>query len=224
MSDPTPNPCREFRHAVPVFTDGELSPERILALEAHRDACPPCAEFLRIEREFRALLADNLGPAEPPAGFDERLRSKLKRERVRGWLRVGGLALAASLALATGGWGALRARAARATPQFAGIPAHPAGALPVSAKLENGAVLRGELICINCRLWEKYGLGDNCAKSGHRGALLLSDGRIIYFSDETPEPLRAPPGAGVGAQIEVHGDYAPGEQFIRVADYRLLKS
>ena len=75
--------------------DGELSPERRQALEAHLARCPQCAAlFDTLSRQSQALRELD---CTPPQGLEEKILSNLPARRVIHWRRWG--ALAACLAL-----------------------------------------------------------------------------------------------------------------------------
>ena len=102
----------------------------------------------------------------------------------------------------------------------------PLTALTVSTGALAPTTLRGQLVCVHCLLSERYHLKSDCQHEGHRGALLLSDGTLIYFMDGTDDKLRKPEGTGtlLEHELEVEGDYAPGEKFLKVRNYHLVNS
>ena len=60
----------------------------------------------------------------------------------------------------------------------------------ISTRLPAPATLRGRLVCVHCLLSERYHLQSDCLHQGHRGALLLNDGTLVFFMDGTDEKLR----------------------------------
>jgi anti-sigma factor RsiW len=72
--------CQECLDLLVDYLEGELSPERALALEIHLELCPPCVAFLNTYRGTvdlaRTLRADDIPPE-----LTQRLIDFLTRER-----------------------------------------------------------------------------------------------------------------------------------------------
>ena len=74
--------CERFAELLGDYVDGVLKPLDVEAVEAHRLACPPCAELLADYERIPALVrrATNLSM---PSGAKARLRRLL----AHGWRR-----------------------------------------------------------------------------------------------------------------------------------------
>ncbi|MGH9054371.1 MAG: mycothiol system anti-sigma-R factor [Acidimicrobiales bacterium] len=49
--------CREALETLYHFLDGEMTPERRVAIQAHLDQCSPCLEAFDFESELKMLIA-----------------------------------------------------------------------------------------------------------------------------------------------------------------------
>jgi hypothetical protein len=143
--------CRAFRDAHVDLTDGTLPLAARTAARAHLDVCATCARFdAGVRRSL--LLARNLAPVVPSAGFRQRLAQRIARERATtrstsAVRRPGGRSLAAviSLAFAAGMAIAVVARAHRGMPSpdpriFAPV------ASASSSGVDRGTTLRADFL------------------------------------------------------------------------------
>jgi len=95
--------CEKVWHESSNYVDGTVAPELRLAMDEHIKTCRRCASVIDGMRNIVTLYGDER-MAELPAGFSQRLRSKLEanmpqtRRRFFGW----GLAFAASVLVAGG--------------------------------------------------------------------------------------------------------------------------
>ena len=97
--------CEKVWHESSDYVDGTVSPELRLAMDEHIKTCRQCASVIDGMRNIITLYGDER-MAELPAGFSQRLRTKLDanmpqtqtRRRFFGW----GLAFAASVLVAGG--------------------------------------------------------------------------------------------------------------------------
>ncbi len=83
---------------VTAFVDGELDASSPAAVAAHVEACPACRAQAEAERDLRARLG-RLPVPELPAGFEARLRSRVRRRPVAAMAARWALPLAATLVL-----------------------------------------------------------------------------------------------------------------------------
>ena len=219
--------CQNFRRALAPALDHELPPAQQLEFDAHRAGCGECNEFLRIETAFNEFLKENLAAGPLPEMVDAGIKRTLRGARRADLLRASGGGLAALLLVGLVSYGSVRL--------FAHPGAAPGGlssglaspdALTVSNRLPAPTTLRGQLVCVHCLLSERYHLKSDCLHEGHRGALLLNDGTLVFFMDGTDDQLRKPDGTGnlLEHQVEIEGDYAPGEKFVKVRNYHLVNS
>lgn len=228
------NPCDLFRRQTYLALDGELPPVQAVEYDAHRASCPPCDDYHRLEAEFGRLLQASLQPEALPPGIDDRLLKTVARERRRRLLRAAGLGAAALLMMGAVSFATTRwvggARPLRGEPLTA-AEAHGLAAEPVRMSLPRdlpaepvATFFRGELVCPQCVLATRHRRATHCLSEGHKGALLLPTGEIIYFSDDSGDGVRHPAGPQIGQRIEVWGDYHPREKMLAVRAVERLPS
>ncbi len=117
--------CKDFRHLLGAYADGELEPASLLTVEEHVTHCETCRERVALDRAFRASLKRVVrGEASAPSpardAMRERMAAAMGAEATRGaareedakrrarrssasWRTIVPLASAATLALV---WGA----------------------------------------------------------------------------------------------------------------------
>ena len=96
--------CQQTRELIDAYVDGELDLVKSLEIEEHLKNCESCAQAYERIRGLRSVLTNNALRFEPPADFERRLRSALRKQdgssarpsflRWR-WLPLGASALAA---------------------------------------------------------------------------------------------------------------------------------
>lgn len=96
--------CQQTRELIHGYVDGELDLVKSLEIEDHLKECEACAQAYERIRALRSALTNNALRFEPPANFERRLRSALRKQddstakpsflRWR-WLSVGASLLAA---------------------------------------------------------------------------------------------------------------------------------
>lgn len=229
--------CQNFHRAAAPALDHELPPAPQLEFDAHRAACPECADFLRVEAAFNEFLRENLAAGPLPDRVDAGIKRTLRGARRADALRAASTGMAALFLVGLVSYGSVRlfshpggADTSAAAPGglLSGLPGriNPTSALKISTGALSPATLRGQLVCVHCLLSERYHQKTDCLHEGHRGALLLGDGTLIYFMDGTDDKLRMPDDTGnlLEHEVEVEGDYAPGEKFLKVRNYHLVNS
>jgi hypothetical protein len=75
--------CAVARAGFSGYLDGAVSGVEMAAISAHLDGCHACAKDFKVWREVQRSLVE-LGPAQPPARLQARLRAALSVERERG--------------------------------------------------------------------------------------------------------------------------------------------
>jgi anti-sigma factor (TIGR02949 family) len=65
------------------YLDGELTPERIAAIEAHVAMCERCAPHIAFERAFKAALRSARSVPIDTRALGERVRAALRAEGFR---------------------------------------------------------------------------------------------------------------------------------------------
>jgi len=70
--------CQQAIDKLAEYLDGELTPDRLLALDAHLGICAPCRAYLATYRRTRELAA-KVNRVEMPERLKERLRALLGR-------------------------------------------------------------------------------------------------------------------------------------------------
>ncbi len=228
--------CQLFHRQIYMFLDGELPPAQHPEFEGHRDHCPGCARFLKTESELTSVLKNNLRSGDMPPAACNRLDRAIRWEKRRQSLRVWGLGVAAllliGLAVRVGG----QLRLSRA-PGASGVQyAEKAGsglfetisdrttasAMPLKDLVEN-TTFNGRLVCVSCLLSERHGTHGDCPAKGHRGALLLASGEILYFTDPSDQRLANPDSDMIDRLVTVSGDYLPKEKFIQVKNFQVAQ-
>ena len=219
-----------------LFLDGELAPAQHPEFEGHRAACPECERFLKTESDLTAVLKNNLRSGDMPPAACDRLDRVIRWEKRRRAIRFWGLGVAAllmiGLAIRLGGpLFQTRARDAAGV-QIAALPgagtaetiAHPqlVFAGPMKDLVENTS-FNGRLVCVSCLLSERHGTRSNCPVAGHRGALLLASGEILYFTDPSDPRLTQPGNDMLDRLVTIQGDYMPKEKFIQVKNFQIAQ-
>lgn len=101
----SPMPMRTDKHDISLivaYLDGDLSPREAEAFEAHRDACPRCAQQLADSARTRAIarhLAGSKLPADMWPGVSAGIRRAARWDRLIAFLRGPALAIAATAAI-----------------------------------------------------------------------------------------------------------------------------
>ena len=72
--------CRKTHDLIHGYVDGELDLVKSLEIEEHMKACDDCAGSYQAIRTLRSTVGDTALRFEPPANFEGRLRSALRRE------------------------------------------------------------------------------------------------------------------------------------------------
>jgi anti-sigma factor (TIGR02949 family) len=62
------------------FLDGELSPERLAALDEHIKMCGHCSSHLAFEQSFKAALRAARGQRVASSALGDRVRAALRRD------------------------------------------------------------------------------------------------------------------------------------------------
>ena len=102
--------CEAVRAEFSTYLDGASSGVEMAAIASHLDGCEACADEFAAWRTVQSALGE-LGPAQPPARLQARLRAALSVERARGthlsaprrWLTVWHNSIAPVALRATGG-------------------------------------------------------------------------------------------------------------------------
>jgi len=93
--------CQQTRELIHGYVDGELDLVKSLEIEEHLKECEACAQAYQRIRSLRSALANNALRFDPPANFERRLRSALRKEDARPalsrwrWWHVAVMALSA---------------------------------------------------------------------------------------------------------------------------------
>ena len=81
--------CQQTRELIHGFVDGELDLVKSLEIEEHLKDCEACAQTYQRIRSLRSALANDALRFDPPASFERRLRSALRKQddsRTGPWL------------------------------------------------------------------------------------------------------------------------------------------
>jgi anti-sigma factor RsiW len=100
--------CQETRELIHGYLDGEVDLVKSMEIEEHLRDCPACMQTYKSIRSLRSALGNSALRFEPPANFEQRLRSTLRQEsapesdplslRWR-WIVAGASLVAAGLAI-----------------------------------------------------------------------------------------------------------------------------
>ena len=82
--------CEETRDLIHAHLDGELDLVNSMEVERHLQDCDECSQVYQAMRSLRPAIGNDAVRFEPPAAFEKRLRSTLRRENqprsfVFGW-------------------------------------------------------------------------------------------------------------------------------------------
>jgi anti-sigma factor RsiW len=72
--------CQETRDLIHGYLDGELDLVKSLEIEEHLKDCHACAQAYKEIRSLRSSVGNSALRFDPPASFEKRLRSALRRE------------------------------------------------------------------------------------------------------------------------------------------------
>jgi len=72
--------CEQTRDLLHGYLDGEVDLVKSLEIEKHLKGCHACSESYQGIRSLQAAISHNTLRFEPPANFERRLRSTLRRE------------------------------------------------------------------------------------------------------------------------------------------------
>jgi anti-sigma factor RsiW len=64
-----------------AFVDGELDPESAERFRGHLGDCPECQKTLGFLMQLAARLSE-IGPVEPPEGWEDRATKRYERSKV----------------------------------------------------------------------------------------------------------------------------------------------
>lgn len=168
--------CKQFRELLDCYVDGELSADAAAAADAHLSECATCARTAAHLERLRTAVRQAVSAQIPSADLAQRIRQSLRPW----WLPSAPfpaagrrLAIAASLVLIIG-VGLAVAAGARIPNAVAGAMDSAVARLAEPADVE----LEGQLVCRDCELEKRHGERPMCQRTGHRGAIATSDGRI----------------------------------------------
>ena len=71
--------CRDAQELIHGFVDSELDLVRNLQMERHIHECPSCSATHERLRAMHTVVSDNSLYFQPPAGFEHRLRARLRK-------------------------------------------------------------------------------------------------------------------------------------------------
>lgn len=165
--------CKQFREVLDCYVDGELSAGATAAASAHVRECRACAltheRLNTLRRHVRSAVTAHL----PSPDLQHLVRRSLRPRslsRLRGHRRF---ALAAVVFFVLGlGLGV--ANAPRIQHAAVGV----LDQAIVHLADPTTVVLQATVLCRDCELKHRRGEQTHCARIGHHGAIVTSDGRI----------------------------------------------
>jgi hypothetical protein len=188
--------CKEFREALDLYADGELSAEARAAAGLHLSECCGCRAAADQMQKLRRAVKEVVGRHQPPAELAERVRRRLvSRRRL-----TAPLVAAAALALLVIAGGTPAGRAVLA-----------GGMEQVAFHLDEPQTIEveGEIVCRECELFSLYGGPAERDREGHHGALKTGGGKIWNFME------------GESASVLIHDESLIGKHVrVRARSYR----
>lgn len=169
--------CKQFREVLDCYVDGELSAGAMAAAGAHVRECGACALAHERLNTLRQHVRDAVAAHVPPSDLQHRVRRSLRPALLRGVMGPQSLgvrfAQAAAISLGIALWlGVMNAWRI----QDAVIGAVDQAIVHLASP--KTVVLQATIMCRDCELKHRHGEQTICARIGHHGAIVTSDGRI----------------------------------------------
>ena len=102
--------CQQTHKLIDGYVDGELDLVKSIEIEQHLADCPACTQTYKSRRRLQSVVRNDALRFQPPADFEKRLRTSLRREEKTerrpvwlnwGWLLAGTLCGAVLVGLLT---------------------------------------------------------------------------------------------------------------------------
>lgn len=206
--------CLEFRRALDLYVDGELSPEAAASASVHGSECASCKRTEQELRRLRQAVKDAVLQLHPPAGLAGRIQQSLSPSKSR----VGIAAIAAAVLLflsmaALSGMPGVRASLADRMEEVAFHLDQP-----------RTPVLEGEIVCRECELFAQYGFPVERDVQGHHGGLKTAEGKIWDFMESrASEPLIHDESL-LGKRVRIYARLYRRASCLEVINYQVLPS
>lgn len=210
--------CKQLRDVLDCYNDQELSAEAMAAADAHLRECAACTRAAAQLRALRQSMRRAAAAWDPPPDLERRVRAAIWPGRAAGlasaprWV----LAVAAAAILAVAAAGAFsrpRVEAAaiavvdQAVVRFADV---------------RQVVLDARVLCRDCELHERYGERATCERTGHRGAIATSDGRIWNIIEQPSSAELIHDKTLLGKKVRVRGRMFRAAGTIAIDAYEIL--
>lgn len=205
--------CRVFRDQVFHFQADEIPSREREPLEAHLDACPACARYLRVEEAFAGCLRRRFAPEIAPETLRRRVQVALDAQT----------AAAPRRRLRSGGWIALSVAAATvAAAAFLAPLASRRGGETAGVEAGRHVVRSAMVVDEDCdRAGVPVASQRDCRQPSHLNVLRMADGAYWSLSLDVPEARAIVADAALrGRTVMVEGDLYPSIRTLRLTRWR----
>lgn len=203
--------CKEFREALDLYTDGELSAEARASAGLHLSECSACRVAADQMHRLRRAVKEAVGRHEPSAELVEHVR---RSPAPRAGQRIAALlAAAAALALLLVAGGTPTGRAVLAS-----------GMEQVAFHLDDPQTIEveGVIVCRECELFMLYGGPAERDREGHHGALKTPSGKIWNFMEGEKSSVLIHDEALIGKRVRVRARSYRRAGCLEVEAYEVL--
>ncbi|MGH9159161.1 MAG: anti-sigma factor family protein [Vicinamibacteraceae bacterium] len=204
--------CKEFREALDLYVDDELSADGLASASAHLDECGGCRRAADELWWLRGAVRDVVRRHDPPPDVvrwaNDRFGSA--RRPLRAVIVMPALAFALLLGLFV--WSSdVRVRVAGALERAA-----------FQLDTPRTIVLDGELVCRDCELEALYGAKSMCHLKGHHGSLRTADGKIWTFMEGKASAVLIEDSSLLGRRVQVRGRLYRRAGCLEIESYKFL--
>jgi len=206
--------CKEFREALDLYVDSELSAEAMAAAGLHVSECAACRlaadELFRLRRSIQEAVNRH----QPPPGLVESVQRNLAPP-VR---RAGAPALVAVLVLL------LAAAVLGSTPW--GRATLAGGMEQIAFRIDEPQemTVEGVVVCRECELYSLYGGPQERDLQGHHGALKTAGGKIWDFMEGEKTYALIHDESLLGQRLRIRAKVYRRAGCVEVESYEILPS
>jgi hypothetical protein len=203
--------CKEFREALDLYVDGELSAESLASGSAHLHECGACQRAADELQRLRRALRTAVRRHDPPPDLLRRLEHRFGPPHRA--VRAAILTVAVALFMAFGVF---------TWPPASGAIAGALERVAVRLDTPRTVVLEGQLVCRDCVLQALYGAKTMCHLKGHHPALRTADGRIWTLMEGSVPTALIDDAPLQGHRVRIRGRLYRRASCIEVESYELL--
>lgn len=215
-----PMECRQFRDALDCYLDAELSPEAMVAAEAHRRVCAACDRLAAQRAGLKAAVKRTVSTPAMPVTLDARVRRMLaSAPRSQPWMSRStvwrSVVAAAALIIMAVAVSPLRAR-------VVAVAANTMDVWAVELEASSEVVVEGTVLCRDCELEHRHGVKATCPLIGHHGAIATADGRIWNIVEQEGTQPLIHDATLLGKRVVVRGRAFRGARALVVDGYDIV--